>query len=65
MQTIQPEFRNKSKFLHNCGSGQQDTQGSKEKELGVKEEGTRSQMGVMKTEKMKAEKNRDTMVYEL
>ena len=56
MQTIQPEFRNKSKFLHNCGSGQQETQGSKEKELGVKEEGTRSQMGVMKTEKNESRK---------
>lgn len=64
MQTIKPKFRNKSKFLHNSGSGQRETQGSKEKLLGVKEEGTRSQMGVMKTEKMKVEKNRDTMVHE-
>jgi hypothetical protein len=30
--------------------------GSKEKELGVKEEGTRSQVGVMKTEKNESRK---------
>lgn len=38
MQTIQPKLRNKSKFLHNCGSGQRETQG-------FQGEGTGSQGG--------------------